>query len=64
MILETTYPKVVTHPWVKMEIAVINLLSNLVTDGLQSQMIPSYRAFIIIGVGVRKISEDALGEHD
>ena len=54
----------VTHPWVKMEIAVINLLSSLVTDGLQSKITPSYSAFIIIGVGVRKVSEEALGEKD
>lgn len=50
----------VTHPWVKMEIAVINLHFSLVTDGLQSKTILPYRAFIIIGVGVRKISEEAL----
>lgn len=36
------------HPWVKKEIAVINLSSSLVTNGLQSKTLLSYWAFIII----------------
>lgn len=45
-----------------MEIAVINLHSSLVTDGLQFKMILSYGVFLITEVGGDKISEEILGK--
>lgn len=55
---------VVTHPSVKREIAVINLSSSLVTNGLQSNMLLSYWAFTIIAVGVGERAEEAWGEKE